>query len=300
MTRREFLEVTSAFAVAGCVGAKPGEAPVVRFGFVTDCHYAAHIVPKPGDMRAYPEALEKLREFVAAMNEEKVDFVIEGGDFKDLGRTPAESLKYLDEMEAVLAQFRGPRYHVLGNHDHDNISKEEFLSHVSNEGQAAARAYYAFERGGVKFIVLDACYRPDGKPYCRGNFFWKDAFVPREQLDFLHAELEAAKGWCVVMLHQQLDAEDETCIANAAEVRGILERSGKVRCVVQGHIHEGCFHDLGGIGYYSQKASVIGAKESANAYSVVEVYPSGGVKVLGRRSAVSVETLPAAGWKVLD
>ena len=53
-------------------------------------------------------------------------------------------------MEAAFAQFKGPRYHVLGNHDHDNLSKEEFLAHIANDGQPRARPYYAFTRGGIR------------------------------------------------------------------------------------------------------------------------------------------------------
>ena len=293
-TRRQFLGSSAAFAAAGCIGLKPGEDPVVRFGYITDCHFA-DIDTKPGDCRMYRASLGKLATFVADMNASGVDFVVEGGDFKDRGTTPARSLEYLDSMEAEFARFNGPRYHVLGNHDHDNLSKEEFLAHVANGGQAAAKAFYSFERGGVKFIVLDACYRPDGTPYCRGKFSWKEAFIPAEQVEFLKAELASASRWCVPIVHQQLDAEDETCIRNAADVRKILEESGKVKCVIQGHFHEGAFHELNGIGYYTQKASVLGVKE--NAYSIVEVFPSGGVRVLGRRGATSVAARTDRGWE---
>lgn len=295
LSRRDFLGSSAAFAVTGCVGVLPGESPVVSFGFITDCHFA-DIDTKPGDIRFYRESLSKLSAFVADMNATGVDFVVEGGDFKDLGATPEKSLEYLDSMEATLAKFKGPRYHVLGNHDHDNISKDEFLSHVSNHGQERAKAFYSFERGGVKFIVLDACYRPDGTPYCRGNFFWKDALIPSEQLEFLKSELASATGACVPLVHQQLDAEDETCIRNAAEVRKILEDSGKVKCVIQGHIHEGCFHEINGIGYYSSEASVLGHKSDSNAYSVIEVYPSGGVRIMGKKGASSVVSRPC-GWE---
>ena len=297
VTRRDFIGSSTAFALAGCAGLRTEGKPVVRFGFITDCHYAAHIVPGPGDNRAYADSLRKLEAFVADMNAEGVDFVVEGGDFKDKGRTPAESLRYLDEMEAAFAKFRGPRYHVLGNHDHDNLTKEEFLSHVSNEGQASARAFYAFERGGVKFIVLDACYKADGTPYCRGRFSWKEAFIPAEQVEFLKRELDSASGPCVPIVHQQLDAENETCIRNAAEVRRILEASGKVRGVIQGHFHEGSFHELNGIGYYAQAASVLGPAPRSNAYSVVEVYPSGDVKVCGHGDTPSVASRPDGSWE---
>ena len=294
LSRRDFIGSSTAFAVAGCIGIRPSEKPVVRFGFITDCHYAAHLGPtKPGDLRMYSRSLGKLRDFVAEMNRQGADFVVEGGDFKDRGRTASESLAYLDEMERAFAEFEGDRFHVLGNHDHDNLSKDEFLAHVSNAGQREAQAYYAFERAGVKFIVLDACNRADGTPYCRGNFSWKEAFIPERQLAFLRRELDSAMGPCVPIVHQQLDAEDITCIRNAEEVRRILEASGKVKCVIQGHTHQGGFHELNGIGYYTAAASVIG--EKTNAYAVVEVYPSGGVRILGHDGASSLEsTSPAS------
>lgn len=298
ITRRAFIGGAGAAVTLCAVGAvAKDEKPVVRFGYVTDCHYAAHI-DRPGDPRRYAEGLAKLRAFAEAMNGLGADFVVEGGDFKDLGRTPAESLAYLDAMEAALAAFKGPRYHVLGNHDHDNLTKEEFLAHVANAGQDRARGWYAFTRGGVTFIVLDACYRPDGTPYARGNFNWKEAFLPSEQVEFLRATLAAAPGPCVPIVHQQLDAEDETCIRNAAEVRAVLEASGKVTCVVQGHYHEGAFREINGIGYYTQKASVIGSGLAHNAYALIEVYASGAVKVTGFSSAPVSATGRAArgGW----
>ena len=295
-TRREFLEGLGAAGVlAGCT--TPGTwNPIVRFGFITDCHYAAHIV-RPGDNRRYPQALRKLGDFVDAMNREGVDFVVEGGDFKDLGRTPSESLAYLDAMESCLAGFKGPRYHVLGNHDHDNLSKEEFLAHISNDGQPAAKAWYSFVRGGVKFIVLDACYRPDGTPYCRGRFSWKETRLPQEQIDFLRAELASATGPCVPIVHQQLDAEDETCIQNAAEIRAILEQSGKVSCVIQGHLHEGSFREINGIGYYTGKASVIGEAPDSNAFAIVEIDAAGRVAIRGFNSADSIAARVTGGWE---
>ena len=273
------------------------EAPLVRFGFITDCHYAPHIRPRSGERRHYGESLEKMRVFVRTMNGIRPDFVVEGGDFKDLGRTPAESLSYLDDMERAFAGFAGPRYHVLGNHDHDNISKDEFLAHVSNAGQDRAKAWYSFDLNGVRFIVLDACYKSDGTPYDRGRFSWRDTFLPKEQVEFLRAELASAAGPCVPIVHQQLDAEDDTCIANAAEVRRIIEESGKVRCVVQGHWHEGSFREINGVGYFSSGANVIDPASRANVFSLVEVYPSGGVRISGFNPKKRVAALPHGGWR---
>lgn len=283
MRRREFLQGLVAAGASVAFG-DASAAPAVRFGFITDCHYAAHLTPSL--CRVYRDGLVKMDAFVETMNALGVDFVMEGGDFKDKGRTPEESLTYLDAIERRFAAFKGPRYHVLGNHDHDNISKEDFLAHVANEGQPAAKAYYAFVRNGVKFIVLDACYKSDGQPYCRGKFSWKDTFLPPAQVAFLKAELSSAAGPCVPVVHQQLDVEDETRIRNAAEVRAILEESGKVKCVVQGHFHDGSFRTVNGISYFTSPASVL-KPAPANAFSLVEVYASGGMKITGYHAAKS-------------
>ena len=287
MSRRQFLQGAVAVGAVTTFGDAGDAAPAVRFGFITDCHYAAHI--KPSRWRNHCDGLLKMDVFAAKMNELGVDFVVEGGDFKDLGRTPAESLAYLREIEGRFAAFKGPRYHVLGNHDHDNISKEEFLAEIANEGQPKAKAFYSFVRNGITFVVLDACYRPDGVPYCRGKFFWKDAFLPAEQVEFLRTTLAAAKGPCVPIVHQQLDAEDETCIRNAAEVRSILEKSGKVKLVVQGHLHEGSFREVNGIGYFTSPASMLNPA-SSDTFSLIEIYPSGGAKVTGFNVVKGVAT----------
>jgi len=289
--RRQFLASSAAFAAAGC-STLPDAAVCARFGFITDCHYAPHL-PRAKDGRNYAGSLAKMRAFVRAMNAAGVDFVVEGGDFKDLGRTPAESLANLDALEAAFAEFRGPRFHVLGNHDHDNLTKAEFLAHVTNGGQKQAKPYYSFLRNNITFIVLDACWRPDGTPYDRGNFNWRKAFLPPEQVAFLEAELARAPGWCVPFLHQQLDAEDDTCIANAAEVRAILEKSGKVRCVFQGHLHEGSFREVNGIGYFTAKAAVM---NDAATFACVEILSDGTARVTGHGEETPSVAHTAAGW----
>ena len=87
MRRREFLGGLVAAGAATVFGDVGDAEPAVRFGFITDCHYAAHL--KSSLLRAYRDGLVKMDAFVEKMNELGVDFVVEGGDFKDLGRTPA-------------------------------------------------------------------------------------------------------------------------------------------------------------------------------------------------------------------
>ena len=60
----------------------------------------------------------------------------------------------------------------------------------------------------------------------------------------------------IVLCHQNLDARagDPHVIKNAAAVREIMERSGKVLAVLQGHCHSGCRSEQNGIPYYTFRA----------------------------------------------
>ena len=193
----------------------------VRFGIVTDCHYAdADTV----GTRFYRESLAKLSECVTRMNAESVDFLVELGDFKDQDKRPVESrtLLYLQDVEAVLRGFHGPTYHVLGNHDMDSISKQQFLAHVENTGIDPSRSYYSFDVRGLHCIVLDGNFRSDGSDYDHGNFDWTDANIPAHELDWLRQDLAASRSPVVIFIHQLLDGTGSVYVKNAAEVREIL------------------------------------------------------------------------------
>jgi len=228
---------------------------------------------------------------VDRMNAERVDFLIELGDFKDENRPPVEetTLAHLRTVEGVFRRFRGRRYHVLGNHDMDNISKQQFLSRVENTGVEASRSYYSFDVKGLHCIVLDANYRSDSRDYDHGDFDWTDANVPARELDWLRQDLAASRGAVVVFSHQLLDGTGAVYVKNAAEVRPILEGSGRVLAVFQGHHHPGAYSHINGIHYYTLKGMIEGHGEDNNSYAIVKVQPDRDITVTGYRRASSIE-----------
>lgn len=295
MSRRTFLRGGAAVAASAALASLSCVAPdrsihggrPVRFGIVTDCHYAdAEAV----GTRFYRESLDKLGECVARMNAERVDFLIELGDFKDQDRPADErkTLSYLQAIEAVFREFRGPRHHVLGNHDMDSISKRQFLSRVTNTGVSGSRSYYSFDMKGLHCIVLDANYRADGSDYDHGNFDWTDANIPARELDWLQQDLAASHGHVSVFIHQLLDGTGPVYVKNASEVRRILETSGRVLAVFQGHHHEGAYSCINAIHYYTLPAMVEGSGEGNNSYAIVEVHANRSVTVTGYHKAPSM------------
>ncbi|RMF99534.1 MAG: alkaline phosphatase [Planctomycetota bacterium] len=287
IVRRDFLKASASILAGLSVGTafSADRVPKVSFGIVTDSHYA----DKPSTSRVYRESLSKMTECVDLMNQQKVDFLIELGDFKDQGSPTTEqsTLEYLSAIENVFARFEGPRYHVLGNHDLDGISKKQFLARVDNTNIPSDATYYAFDYNGVHFVVLDACFTADGKPYDHGNFDWKDANIPPHELEWLKHDLATSTGPVIAFVHQQLDGEGPVYVNNAAAVRDILQASRRVLAVFQGHNHAGDYSRIGGIHYYTLKAMVEGSGPQNNAYAVVDVYPDNSITVTGYRKAVS-------------
>lgn len=282
--------MTAMSIAGGCSMSKtPDAARPVTFGVITDLHSGR--LPTFGGAldRFYAQSPAKLAECVAFMNARRPDFLIELGDMKDAGKDENETLAFLDEIEGEFRKFAGPRYHVLGNHDEDRISKEQFLGRVENTGFAKALPHYAFTVKGVRFIVLDANYNPDGTNYDHGNFDWTKAMVPSDEIAWLGKELKAAPGPVVVFCHQRLDdpGNPHTAI-NASEVReAFASAQGKVKAVFQGHHHEGDCKTLDGIRYVTFKAAVTGPAPTNNAYALVTVMPDGTVTVAGQRRETS-------------
>ena len=294
INRRQFLVLGAAgiFVGSRVFGAASDTKPVVKFGMVTDLHYAdLDPDPKPCGVvgrRYYRESLRKLNEAVKVFNARGLDFAIELGDFKDLTKDVPNTLAHLEAIEAGFAKFNGPRYHVAGNHDFDCLSPEEFFSRIPNDGRITPKGYYSFVRGGITFVVLNACYNSQMQPYDRKNT-WNDANVPPEEMVWLEGELARATGPVIVFCHQRLEdsAEPQHIVKNAAAVRAVLEKSGKVKGVITGHQHKGGANVVNGIPYYSLRALVCDSGEGNNSFAEVAVYADGSFTVTGWRNAVS-------------
>ena len=295
LTRRRFVATAAgAFATTALVGAEIAaeEKPLVRFGLVTDPHSGRMESTKPpGEVRAFRESPEKMREFVSVMNARKVDFVVELGDFTECHGRRQDTITALDEIECVFRGFEGPRYHVIGNHDVQGLPREEIVNHISNTGIEKSRTYYSFVRGGVTFAVLDLGFFADGTAMMPGKADWRKGHLSPEQWKWFDEVLESAKGPVVTFSHWRLDPKGRGGLEalDAGRMREVFVRSGKVRASFCGHHHYGDYGVWDGIGYYCQRAMVTGSGAENSSYSEVAVYPSGRFSVTGFRKARTAE-----------
>jgi predicted phosphodiesterase len=279
MNRRAFLHQSTlclaGLATGDLLAADSSTAPTLRVGLMTDLHYADK---EPTKTRFYREALGKLDEAVDHFNREKPAFVVELGDFIDKAETVDEEITWLKEMEQHYARLTMPRHYVLGNHCVDTLTKAEFAEHTK-----AAGGHVALESAGATFLILDSCFREDGAPYGRKNSHWQDANLPKGELAWLEAELAKASGPVIVLAHQRLDADKAHAVRNAADARTLLEKSGKVAAVFQGHSHKNDYQQINGIHYTTLVAMVEGTGAENSGYTMLGIMPDSSLRLQGFR-----------------
>ena len=247
----------------------------VRIGMVTDLHHADK---PPAGTRYYRETLGKLEEAARQFAKVEPTFVVELGDLIDAADSVETEKRYLQTINREFSAICKDRHYVLGNHCVDTLKKEEFLGGVEQE-----KSYYSFDRNGFHFVVLDSCFRSDGESYGRKNFKWTDANIPAAELEWLEADLADTETPVIVFAHQRLDVSNNHGVRNNADVRKILEASGKVLAAFQGHSHANDLTEIGGIHYCTLVAMVEGAGEANNGYSIMDIDPDGAIRITGFR-----------------
>lgn len=228
------LACASLVMMAGFSACRTTKEKPVRFAIASDFH-APDI----------PDGEHRVAKFIKAANDEKVDFIIELGDFC---RLDSASQVYRDLWNS----FPSDKYHVIGNHDMDRYTFEEYT-----QGMNMPARYYSFDQGDFHFIVLDGNNLFDGKKYthyARANYYVdakKRAHIDPEQMEWLKKDLAATNKRCILFSHQSI----EEALNNGAEVRKILEaenqRAGfkKVVMAFGGHNHSNYSKEINGITY---------------------------------------------------
>lgn len=273
-----------------------------KFGLVADIH---HTNKANSSTRFYSAALDKTSHMVSVMNNEGVEFAAELGDYVDTLAPGIDPLANLAAVENIYTSINAPVYHVLGNHDFDNLTREQFLPNITN-GTADSKidwqkTYYSFDTDNLHCVVLDADYTVDAphRPFdlktddngdgsISGDeawWNWKDAWVPQEELDWLAQDLAASSKPTIVLTHQTLYEEAnagsyaiDLMVKNADAVRSVLEADGDVIAVFSGHHHAGGFQEINGIGHFILEGNVeMGTDPVAdNQFSIVEIFEEAG------------------------
>jgi len=217
-------------------------ADAVRIGIAADIQYSTGQPPDAPDAELARSSADTWEKIVDRFNAEKVDCVIQLGDYID-DREPDDperekgedaDFKRVDRASARLAM---PLYDVAGNN-----CRAALLRNRKN-----ARLYDTFTRAelpGWRFVVLDS---NDGRK----------KYVGSAQLAWLAATMREAEQngeRTVILLHNPLAGEIRGHVKNNDEVFRILDRCPNLRAVFSGHRHEGGYQLRNGVHHVTMRA----------------------------------------------
>ena len=241
---------------------------VITFGAFADPHYADRDVRIGRWYREAPNRIAAAQERFAAA---QTDFNVCLGDFIDLCDDDRDLTPALEQITALIGTAGRPTYYVPGNHDLAAVDRAALAAFC---GWPDNRGYYAFVFRGIRFIVLNTNY--DGESETLPP--WDETWINSDQLRWLETELQNPEP-AVIFTHANLDPRmrdghiDQHIVMNAADARAIIEASGKVKLVVQGHCHGGAFTALAGIDYVTLPAMVMG--ENGNSAMIFSIAADG-------------------------
>lgn len=234
----------------------------LTIGFVTDLHFgpAAYHEGKLRKLTHHAGALT--REVVRVMNEElRPDLLVNlGDDIEDESRE-VDVARY-EECQAILRGAKAELVNVAGNHDMIHMARED-LNRVWGR-PSEGLLYYALDRGGHHLVVLHTLEKKD-----------VEVRIPAAELEWLRDDLARTTLPVIVLMHHsasEQDLEDSRWFKGAAhlalvkeraELRRILEESGKVRAVFNGHVHQNHLDVIGGIPYVTLQSLVENLDEDA-------------------------------------
>lgn len=264
----------------------------MRFALITDQHFG----PKAyfaGKLRKLShEAGNLTRAFVERMNQvERPELVVNLGDvIEDEGH--AQDLERYREFLRVFSELQAPVLHVAGNHDQIHLSEDDLRELWGHAGAL----HYSRDVGGVHFAVLNTL---ETKDVC--------VRLPEAQLAWLERDLAAASAPVVVLTHHPASDQDLTgnrwfeeaphiCrVAERRELRRIIERSGKVVAVFNGHVHWNHLDVIRGIPYVTLQSLIENLDDDApgrpaSSFAVVDLEP--------KRLSVRVEGAETARYQI--
>jgi 3',5'-cyclic AMP phosphodiesterase CpdA len=240
----------------------PGD---LTFGIVTDLHFGPEARWQGKLRKLTHRAGELARDFVRRMNDEvRPDFVVNlGDDIEDESRE-ADLARY-GECQSILREAHAPLVNVAGNHDLIHMNRDD----LNRFWQRSGPLYYSFDRGGWHFVVLHTIEKQD-----------VEIRVPEPQLEWLREDLGSGPSGpreapAIVFMHHSASdqyVEDSrwwpgrsnvALVKDRVELRRILEQSGRVRAVFNGHLHWNHLDVIAGIPYVTVQSLIENLDEDA-------------------------------------
>ncbi len=167
----------------------------------------------------------------------KIDMIVSLGD-AIANQSPQQDSEWLWQYQNILNQFSANIVSVLGNHDHDFISIEEWQE-ITNQ----TNTYFSFDVDGFHHVVLHTM-----------NETAPERKVMPEQLHWLAGDLAKTPLPVIIYTHYPLHNQPFTYYfhekshyseifyaADREKIRKVISDSANVKLVLNGHSH--FFHE---------------------------------------------------------
>ncbi|MFC1712849.1 metallophosphoesterase family protein [Candidatus Poribacteria bacterium] len=241
-----------------------------RFGLISDVH-----------KDVIHDADDRLCAFIQKVQAEQVDFIIQMGDFC----IPIpENQCFMN----IWNQFKGPKYHVIGNHDTDGDGRNRpngayaFTPEETIEYWGIQDRYYSFDLRSIHFIVLDGNDKAENPApgYRR--------YIGSDQIEWLNQDLTDTEFPVMLFIHQSLERPGG--IENQGEIRTLFESANKeagypkVVACFSGHHHRDYVRRINGIIYPQINSASyywMGGDYTHVRYSNEKVLPAFAMLILG-------------------
>jgi Icc protein len=257
LSRREFLRGSLLVSGAALAGCRPVSASrrtrVLRVAHITDIHVDSRSRARDGMARA----LEHIQS-----QHDAPDLILNTGDsIMDALETPKEyALAHWDIFTTILEESNSLlAYHAIGNHDvwGWGLTGADTADAAYGKGMALhalglASRYYAFDRSGWHFIVLDSTHPREiesAMPYTgkldEEQFAWLEADLTATDpgtpvcvashipilcaCEFFDGELAVSGNWVVPGAWMHIDA---------GRLRTLFLAHPNVRLALSGHAHQ--------------------------------------------------------------
>lgn len=231
----------------------------MKIGIFTDSHYSTQEITC--GKRFNSKSLEKIRQAYDFFESEKCDLAVCLGDLIDKEDSHKKETENLKAVAGVINKSPIKTVCLMGNHDAFAFTKAEFYETLKISEPDS------IETDGKKLLFLDACYFKNGNHYLPGDSDWTDTFYP--YAEDLKQQIDEAAGEVYIFVHQNLDPNirENHRLYNFEEINRILQASGKVKAVYQGHYHPGAESNHNDIKYFTFPAMC----ENENAYYILNI-----------------------------
>lgn len=236
----------------------------MRIAIISDIHFAGTLAGQ-FDVRSVVE------EFVNWANRIDADLVLDLGDrIDDIDR--AADLVNASAVAQIFSRFTGSRIHLQGNHDVVNLTANDHLTLFGRlPGHQAIDCDTFRVLAWEPSVLLD---RKRGFPYVGPDLVWLKEMLEGDERPALIVSHIPVSGAAMTGNYYFENNRELSTYPDHADIRGVVEQTGRAALWLSGHVHWNSNSNVGGIHHLTvQSASetYTTMPHPACAYALLEI-----------------------------